>query len=115
MSRGFEKRPEDRCNPRSPSPTKKKRKLLYRRQLAEGGRGRRGRALSPHQAEMCTALLNMSLNKKMSSQFVEQGYKAALLDLAHVQGQRRLLRTALRLSIAMPYGDYYPPWALLAI
>ena len=60
-----------------------------------------------------TALLNMSLNKKMSSQFVEQGGMAALLDLAATcKDEEIVTNCAAALNNLIPYGDYYPPWKL---
>ena len=74
MSRGFGE-PEDRCNPRSPSPTKKKKKFFSedRPSFEESEDEDEDMQQVRIKRKCSTALLNMSLNKKMSSQFVEQG------------------------------------------
>ena len=69
MSRGFGE-PEDRCNPRSPSPTTKKKKFFSedRPSFDESEDEDEDMQQVRIKRKCSTALLNMSLNKKMSPQ-----------------------------------------------
>ena len=113
-SRGFGDS-EDRCNPRSPSPDSKRRQRFF----AEEGAALEEEVVEEDHKQVLikrkcsTALLNMSLNKKMSSQFVEQGGLHALLDLASTcRDDEIITNCAAALNNLIPFGDYYPPQKL---
>lgn len=60
------------------------------------------------------ALLNMSCNDTMQSQFIEQGGLAALLELAiSCSDEEVVTNCAACLVNLIPYGDYYSPRRLL--
>ena len=60
------------------------------------------------------ALLNMSCNETMQSQFIEQGGLAALLELAiSCNDEEVVTNCAACLVNLIPYGDYYSPRRLL--
>jgi len=113
-SRGFGDS-EDRCNPRSPSPDSKRRQRFF----AEEGAALEEEVVEEDHKQVLikrkcsTALLNMSLNKKMSSQFVEQGGLHAILDLASTcRDDEIITNCAAALNNLIPFGDNYPPQKL---